>query len=74
MIEQYWNFLSTYFFNPFELPYPSYDIRKIFIENTIFEQQNKKKLQILDALHIRNIQPKLHGINFENSSNLLKCP
>ena len=31
-----------------------------------------KKLQILDALHIKNIQPKLDEINFETSGNVLK--
>ena len=43
-------------------------------ENTILEQQNnKQKLSILEAQHIRNIQPKLNRINFETSANVLKC-
>ena len=33
-------------------------------------QNNKQKLQILEALHIRNIQPKLNRINFETSANV----
>ena len=41
---------------------------------TILEHQNnEQKLQILEALHIRNIQPKLNRINFETSANVLKC-
>ena len=40
---------------------------------TILEQQNKQNLQILEALRIRNIQPKLNRINFETSANVLKC-
>ena len=40
---------------------------KFFPENkTILEQQNnKQKLQILEALHIRMKQPKLNRINFK---------
>ena len=34
---------------------------------------NKQKLQILEALYIRNIQPKFNRINFESSDNVLKC-
>ncbi len=45
-----------------------------FLPKTILEHQNnKQKLQILEALHIRNIQPKLNRINFETSANVLKC-
>ena len=36
------------------------------------KQNNKQDLQILKALHIRNIQPKLNRINFESSANVLK--
>ena len=43
-----------------------------FIEHNR-HQNNKQKLQILKALHIRNIQPKLNRINFETSANVLKC-
>ena len=48
---------------------------KFFSENTTIleHQNNKQKLQILEALHIRNIQPKLNRINFETSDNVLKC-
>ncbi len=38
-------------------------------DTTILEHQNnKQKLQILEAIHIRNIQPKLNRINFEISA------
>ena len=41
---------------------PTTDVRKILTENTISEHQNNtQKLQILEALHIRNMQPKLNG-------------
>ena len=41
---------------------------------TILEHQNnKQKLQILQALHIRNLQPTLNRINFRTSANVLKC-
>ena len=54
---------------------PTRKLRKILIENTtLLEQQNnKQKLQILEALHIRNIQPKLNRINFETCANALEC-
>ena len=56
-------------------PCPTIELRKILTENTtIFEHQNnKQKLQILEALHIMNIQPKLNRINFQTSANVLKC-
>ena len=49
-------------------------LRKIFTENTaILEQQNnKQKLQILEALHIRKKLTKLNRINFESTTNILK--
>ena len=41
---------------------------------TILEHQNnKQKLQILEAQHIRNMQPTLNRINFQTSANVLKC-
>ena len=54
---------------------PTTEFQKILTENTtIFEHQNnKQKVQILKALHIRNIQPKFNKINFETSANVLKC-
>ena len=54
---------------------PTTELQKILTENTtILEyQNNKQKLQILEALHIRNIQPKLNRINFQTSANVLKC-
>ena len=53
--------------------YPTTDLGKILTESTILEQQNnKQKLQILEALHIGNTQPKLNWINFETSANVLK--
>ena len=36
-------------------------------------QNNKQKLQILEALHIRNLQPTLNRINFQTSADVLKC-
>ena len=47
---------------------------KILIENTaVLEQQNnKQKLQILEALHIRKKRPKLNWINFESRTIVLK--
>ena len=32
-------------------------------------QNNKQKQRILEALHIRDIQPKLYRIHFETSAN-----
>ena len=54
---------------------PITELRKILTENTTIleHQNNKQKLQILEALHIRNIQSKLNRINFETSPNVLKC-
>ena len=53
--------MSTYFLlDPFEFPYYFYRIRG-------------EKLQILEALHIRNMQPTLNRINFQTSANVLKC-
>ena len=45
---------------------PTTELRKIITENTTIleHQNNKQKLQILEALHIRNMQPKLNRINF----------
>ena len=53
--------------------YATTETQKILTENTISEQQNnKQKLQVLEALYIRNIQPELNRINFETSANVLK--
>ena len=53
---------------------PTTELHKILSKNKILEQQNnKQKLQILEALHIRNIQSKLNRINFETSAKVLKC-
>ena len=44
------------------------------ILTTILEHQNnKQKLQILEALYIRNLQPALNRINFQTSANVHKC-
>ena len=42
------------------------EVRKILTKNTTIleHQNNKQKLQILEALHIRNMQPKINRINF----------
>ena len=37
------------------------------------KKKNKQKLQILEALHIRNMQPTLIRINFQTSANVLTC-
>ena len=44
---------------------PTTQLRKILTDNTTIleHQNNKQKLQILEALHIRNMQPTLHRIN-----------
>ena len=53
---------------------PTTQLRKILTDNTILEHQNnKQKLHILEALHIRNMQPALNRINFQTSANVLKC-
>ena len=54
---------------------PKIEFRKILTENTtLLEQQNnKQKLQIPEALHIRMKQPKLNRINFESSTNVFRC-
>ena len=54
---------------------PTTQLRKILTDNTTIleHKNNKQKLQILDALHIRNMQPKLNRINFQTSANVLKC-
>ena len=54
---------------------PTTELQKILTKNTtiIEHQNNKQKLQILEALHIRNIHRKLNRINFETSANVLKC-
>ena len=53
---------------------PSTELRKILTENTtILElQNNKQKLQIVEALHIRNIQTKVQTVQtlFLQSSNV----
>ena len=41
--------------------------------NKVRKSNNKQKLQILEALHIRNMQPTLNRINFQTSANVLKC-
>ena len=45
---------------------PTTQLRKILTDNTTIleHQNNKQKLQILEALHIRNLQPTLNRINF----------
>ena len=53
---------------------PTTQLWKILTNNTILEHQNnEQKLQILEALHIRNMQPTLYRINFQTSANVLKC-
>ena len=54
---------------------PTTQQRKILNDNTTIleHQNNKQNLQILEALHIRNLQPRLNRINFQTSANILKC-
>ena len=54
---------------------PTTQLRKILTDNTTIleHQNNKQKLQILEALYIRNLQPALNRINFQTSANVLKC-
>ena len=42
-------------------------------QHNIRTPNNKEKLQILEALHIRNMQPTLERINFQATANVLKC-
>ena len=59
---------------PTSLLIPELNNSLINLNNLMLEyQNNKQKLQILEALHIRNIQPKLNRINFQTSANVLKC-
>ena len=52
---------------------PKTQLRKILTDNTTIleHQNNKQKLQILEALHIRNLQPTLNRINYQTSANVL---
>ena len=51
---------------------PTTQLRKILTDNAILEHQNnKQKLQILEALYIRNLQSALNRINFQTSANVL---
>ena len=54
---------------------PTAQLRKILTDNTTIleHKNNKQKLQILEALHIRNLQPTPYRINFQTSANVLKC-
>ena len=54
---------------------PKTELRKFLTDNTtILEHQNsKQKLQILEAQHIKNMQPIPNRINFQTSSKVLKC-
>ena len=51
------------------------EFQKILNNNkTILEQKNsKQRLQILEALHIRNKSPNLNKIKFQSSTNVHKC-
>ena len=54
---------------------PTTQLRKILTDNTTIleHQNNKQKLQILEALYIKNLQPALNRINFQTSANVFKC-
>ena len=51
---------------------PITQLRKILTDNTTIleHENNKQKLQILEALHIRNMQPTLNRIDFQTSANV----
>ena len=55
--------------------YPTTELQKVLTKNTTIleHQNNKQKLQILEALYIRNMQPKHNIINFQTSADVLKC-
>ena len=57
-----------------EHSYPTTELRKILTDNTTIleHQNNKQKLQILEVLHIKNMQPTLNRIHFQTSANVLK--
>ena len=54
-------------------------LKNWFLENSyrkkdnIRIKNNKQKSRILEALHIRKKLPKHNRINFESSTNVLKC-
>ena len=54
---------------------PTSELRKIHTENTTIleHQNNKENQQILEALYIRNMQPKINRINFQTNAYVLKC-
>ena len=57
------------------LSIPIYKFLKNLLENTtiVAPEINKLRLQILEALHIKNTQKnRIKKINFENSDNVLK--
>ena len=55
--------------------YPTTELRKILTDSTTIleHQNNKQKLQVLEAIHIRNMQPTLNRIDFQTSANVFKC-
>ena len=66
---------SPNIFSEKKLSCPTTQVRKILTDyTTILEHQNnEQKLQILEALQIRNMQPTLNRINFQTRANVLKC-
>ena len=54
---------------------PTTELRKILTENTTIleHQNNQQNLQILEAVHIRNMKPTLNRINFQTRANVLNC-
>ena len=51
------------------------EMRKILVDNTkIIDRNNKKKkLIILEALHIKKRTPSINRINFQTGANVLSC-
>ena len=52
---------------------PTTQLRKILTQQYSNIKIINKKLQILEALYIRNLQPVVNRINFQTIANVLKC-
>ena len=67
--------MDDYIYMQISFKYISTGLKINSINNTTIleHQNNKQNLQILEALHIRNLQPALNKINFQTSANVFKC-
>ena len=54
---------------------PPSNFRKIMTDNTniLHSSNNKKKLQIIEAIYIKTTQPTINKIGFETGEGVLKC-